>query len=115
LSNIKKQLLKYFSELSEQDQSSLVSYAEFLTSRESGSEPAAPEITEPLKIPRPETESVVKAIKRLSATYPMIDKSTLLNEISTFMTQHIIHGIAAPEVIDNLEIEFQNQYKKWQS
>ena len=115
MSNLKKQLLKHFSQLSEQDQSSLVSYGEFLSSRENSLESNNSEIKEPLQIPRPETESVVKAIKRLSATYPMLDKSTLLNEISTYMTQHIIHGVVAVEVIDNLEIEFQNQYKKWQS
>jgi len=115
LSNNKKELLNYFAKLSEQDQSSLVSYAEFLTTRDAALLPATPEITEPLDIPRPQDESVIKAIKRLSATYPMLDKSTLLNEISTHMTKHIIHGVAATEVIDSLETEFQEQYKKWKS
>lgn len=114
MSNFKKKLLNYFVLLTEQDQSSLVSYAEFLVNRESSAELATKEITEPLQIPRPENESVIKAIKRLSATYPMLDKSVLLNEISNHMTQHIIHGVTATEVIDNLETEFQNQYTKWQ-
>ncbi|MFV1983716.1 MAG: Crp/Fnr family transcriptional regulator [Thiohalomonadales bacterium] len=114
MSNYKKKLLKHFSNLSEQDQCSLVSYAEFLVNRENPSESANQEITEPLQIPRPDNESVIKAIKRLSATYPMLDKSVLLNEISTHMTQHIIHGVSATEVINNLESEFLKQYKKWQ-
>ncbi|VAW98972.1 hypothetical protein MNBD_GAMMA22-1384 [hydrothermal vent metagenome] len=115
MSNYKKQLIKHFAKLNEQDQNSLVSYAEFLVQRETPIEFNELEITEPLQIQRPEKESVIKAIKRLSATYPMLDKSALLNEISTFMTQHIIHGVEAKEVIDNLEVEFQNQFKKWQN
>lgn len=115
LSNHKKELLKHFTKLSEQDQSSLVSYAEFLATREPNSGPTTQEITEPLNISRPDNESVIKAIKRLSATYPMLDKSILLNDISTHMTKHIIHGVAANEVIDSLESEFQAQYKKWKT
>jgi hypothetical protein len=113
--SIKKKLLHNFSQLSEQDQGSLLSYAEFLASREGSTQAATQAITEPLQIPRPEKESVIKAIKRLSATYPMLDKSVLLNEISTHMTQHIIHGKSAESVIDDLESEFLNLYKKWQS
>ncbi len=101
--------------MSEQDQGSLVSYAEFLVSRETSLGTSLAEITEPLNIPRPEKESVIKAIKRLSATYPMLDKSVLLNEISNHMTRHIIHGISANEVIDNLEAEFLNQFEKWKN
>ncbi len=115
MSNLKKTLLNHFSNLSEQEQSSLVSYAEFLVSRETPLGLSASEITEPLNIPRPDKESVIKGIKRLSATYPMLDKSVLLNEISNHMTRHIIHGISASEVIDNLETEFLNQFEKWKS
>ncbi len=115
MSNYKKQLLKHFAKLNESDQCSLVSYAEFLVQRETPMVSAGLEITEPLQIQRPDKESVIKAIKRLSATYPMLDKSVLLNEISTYMTKHIIHGVEAKEIIDNLEVEFHNQFKKWQN
>jgi hypothetical protein len=115
LSNLKKELLKHFSKLAEQDQCSLVSYAEFLTTRDGAQDSAVLDITTPLDIPRPDKESVIKAIKRLSATYPMLDKSALLNEISNYMTKHIIHGESAGNVIDELETEFENQYKKWQN
>ncbi|MFV2060059.1 MAG: Crp/Fnr family transcriptional regulator [Gammaproteobacteria bacterium] len=114
MSNSKKKLSQYFSQLSEQDQGSLLSYAEFLVSKENALVSSTPAISEPLQIPRPETESVIKGIKRLTATYPMLDKSVLLNEISTHMTQHIIHGKSAESVIDDLESEFLNQFKKWQ-
>ncbi len=115
MSNSKKKLLRYFSQLTEQDQSSLLSYAEFLASKENSQALSNSALSEPLEIPRPETESVIKAIKRLTATYPMLDKSVLLNEISTHMTQHIIHGKSAESVIDDLESEFQNQYQQWQA
>jgi len=115
LSNLKNKLLKNFSKLSEQDKDSLASYAEFLATRENTMNSSVQEISEPLDIPPPENESVIKAIKRLSATYPMLDKSILLNEISSHMTQHLIRGVAATEVIKNLENAFKNEFKKWQS
>jgi len=86
----------------------LLEYAEFLAARYAG--PA--EITAPLDIPRPPKESVVKAIRRLSATYPMLDRSKVLNETSVLMTQHVIHGRSAVEVIDELEILFRRHYEK---
>ena len=36
----------------------------------------------------------------------------MLNETSTFMTQHIMQGRAAAEVIDDLEAMFRNFYEK---
>jgi hypothetical protein len=86
----------------------LLEFAEFLAARYGGS----PEVTAPLDIPRPEKESVVKAVKRLGATYPMIDRSKMLNETSVLMTQHIIQGRDAVEVIDELEILFRRHYEK---
>lgn len=85
----------------------LLEYAEFLASRH-----AKPDVAmEPLVIPRPEKESVVRAIKRLGATYPMVDRSKILNETSVLMTQHVIHGRDAVEIIDELEILFRNRYE----
>ena len=94
--------------LPEAQAQALLEFAEFLVARYGGS----PEITEPLDIPRPERESVVKAVKRLSATYPMIDRSKILNETSVLMTQHIVQGRDAVQVIDELEILFRRHYEK---
>ena len=98
-----KRLREILDELPEAQVTALLEYAEFLAARHGGPK----EITAPLDIPRPERESVVKAIKRLGATYPMLDRSRMLNETSVLMTQHVIHGRDAVEVIDWLEILFR--------
>lgn len=107
-SKTEKRLREILGELPETQASALLEYAEFLAARYSGPK----EITAPLDIPRPEKESVVKAIKRLGATYPMIDRSKMLNETSVLMTQHVISGRDASEVIDELEVLFRQHYEK---
>ena len=96
-------------QLDDGQRDTLVAFAEFLAGRaeaEAGeAEPAAP-----LDIPRPEKESVVKAIKRLSATYPMLDKSRMLDETSTLMAEHTLQGREADEVITELEVVFERHY-----
>jgi len=66
---------------------------------------------DPKPIPRPEKETVIKAIKRLRMTYPMVDKETVLHPISGLMSQHIMQGKAAYLVIDDLELLFSTQYE----
>ncbi|HID82844.1 MAG TPA: Crp/Fnr family transcriptional regulator [Chromatiales bacterium] len=110
-----KKLLQQFRKLNEQQQKTLQEFAEFLASREEDSEEAPPEISEPVVIPRPKEESVVKAIKRLTATYPMLEKQKVLNQTSSLMAQHIMQGRAAVDVIDELEIIFKTHYEKLKS
>ncbi len=110
-------LADIFQQLPVAEQLNLIAFAEFLHSR-SGSkpmrEPAPPAepvvIPEPEAIPRPEQESVVRAVKRLAQTYPMLDKSKMLNDTSTLVMQHVIQGRDAAEVIDELEIVFERYY-----
>ena len=110
-----KQLLDYFSSLDSENKTSLIAFAEFLSKRDIDS---SSEITnqytssEPVPIKRPETESVIKAIKRLTKTYPMIEKEQFLHSISDLMTAHLIQGKDSVSVIDELEILFLNAYKK---
>jgi len=111
-------LLKAFKSLDSVNKESLIAYAEFLQSRASieatEKDDAVVEslITkELLDITRPEGESVIKAIKRLSATYPMVDKENILHPISDLMTSHMIQGKKANDVIDELEVVFKNEYK----
>ncbi|MCW9013300.1 MAG: Crp/Fnr family transcriptional regulator [Gammaproteobacteria bacterium] len=103
-----KKLVEIFDYLPEQDQKTLLEFAEFLQSR-------APEpksvITEPLDIPRPEAESVVSAIKRLKQNYPMVEHSHLFNETSELMMQHMMQGRKADDIIDELEILFEEKFK----
>jgi hypothetical protein len=105
---IERRIREILGELPEAQAIALLEYAEFLASRHTTL--ATP--TEPLVIPRPERESVVRAIKRLGATYPMVDRSKILNETSVLMTQHVIHGRDAVEVINELEILFRQYYEK---
>jgi hypothetical protein len=104
-----KRLREIFGELPEPQAAALLEYAEFLAARHAGPKPSSV----PLDIPRPEKESVIKAIKRLGATYPMLDRSKMLNETSVLMTQHVISGRGAEEVIDELEALFRRQYEKF--
>jgi hypothetical protein len=107
--NKKEQRLReILGELPETQAVALLEYAEFLATRYGGPK----EISVPLDIPRPPKESVVKAIQRLGATYPMLDRSRMLNETSVLMTQHIISGRDVIEVIDELEIMFRRHYEK---
>jgi len=107
-SNTEKRLREILSDLPDAQAAALLEYAEFLATRYGGPK----EITSPLDIPRPPKESVVKAIRRLGATYPMLDRSKMLNETSSLMTQHVLHGRTAAEVIDELEIMFKRHYEK---
>jgi len=112
-------LLSLIEQLSPADRDVVTSFAEFLLSRSgnpviltSPPEPAAPaEIPEPEPVPRPEEERVVAAVKRLSKTYFMLDKSKMLGATSDLVTKHIMQGIEAAEVIDQLEQEFSDQYR----
>ena len=42
----------------------------------------------------------------------MLDKSLLLNETSALMTQHVMQGKDAVEVIDELELLFRRVYEE---
>lgn len=107
-----RKLLELFDALAPQQQETLMAFAEFLAARgeESGGTPA-----QPLPIARPEAETVVMAVKRLTRTYPMLDRRSLFAETSQFMAAHALEGRAAAEVIDELEAVFQRHYKTMMS
>jgi hypothetical protein len=107
-----RQLLKYFQELDAQSKQSVLDFTEFLATRGVPVEEVAQTLQ---NIPRPQNESVVKAIKRLAATYPMLDRSDMLNETSALMTEHIMQGRLAREVIDELEALFRTHYERIES
>lgn len=107
-----RKLVKLFKSLDDNNKESLLAFAEFLSSR-LGIDNSDVELeisVEPLDIERPEKESVVKAIKRLTATYPMVDKESILHPISGFMSSHIMQGRKAEDVIDDLEALFLKEY-----
>ncbi len=105
-----KQLLKLFQRLAEADRRSLMDYAEFLVGRSGGAEAPVPVSATPLNIPRPESESVIKAVRRLMQTYPMLERDKLLHETTSLVTRNVVHKDPAPGVIDELELLFKRHY-----
>jgi len=103
-----KKLLGFYRDLPDEVAQQLLDFAEFLAARY---KVEAKEISLPEEISRPENESVVIAIKRLSATYPMLNKDTLLNETASLVSQNLLQGRDAVEVIDELEVIFSKQYE----
>ena len=115
-SKSERKLIKLFKALDGQKQETLLSFAEFLLSQSVGQSDLEQVeektiITQPLDIVRPDNESVIKAIKRLSETYPMVDKDNILHPISDLMTAHMLQGKAAEKVIDELEAVFLKEYQ----
>ena len=104
-----KALADLFNALDQERQQSLFDYAEFLLAR-GGDAPQ--EIGEPLDIPRSENETVVGAIKRLKQTYPMIDSMKVFAVASNLMTEHMVSGREAEEVINEIEALFEETYQK---
>lgn len=109
-------LAEIFEKLGEAEQRSLIDYAEFLLQR---GEQTAPETEEkalplePEQLPRPDSESVVAAIKRLTATYHMLDRQALLSRTSELMSAHVLQGRDAADVIDELETVFSDYYRNY--
>lgn len=110
-----QRLLKLFRALSPAAQESLVSYAEFLAERGGAATGSSAPQARPADIERPETESVIAAIRRLSATFHMLDRDDLLHETSALMTAHVMQGKPAVEVIDELEVVFRRHYERVKS
>ena len=104
-----RRLLRLLRALPENRRASLLDFAEFLLNKALPDTPEVP--TQPLAIPRPEKESVVKAIKRLRETYPMVDRARILNDTSACMTAHLVHGKPAEQVIDDLEALFRRHFE----
>ena len=112
-----RQLLELFEQLDAAGRTSLLDYAGFLASR-SPEPPAVDEADsgvpqQPKPIPRPPNESVVKAIKRLSASYYMLERDRMLDETSSLMMAHVMQGRDAAAVIDDLERLFEQHYRRY--
>ena len=103
-------LQQIFKQLPPEHQQMLLVFAEFLQTRVV-SNSASP--LQPKYIPRPPQESVIAAIKRLSQSYPMLEKSKMLDKTSNLMTEHILHGRDKVAVIDELEMIFEQHYEEY--
>lgn len=114
MASAEQQLTEYFQQLGAGDQATLLAFAAFLASRSPA--PAVTVKTEPVTIPepeiieRPEGESVVGALKRLSKSYPMLDKTEMLSATSDLVATTIMQGRDPVGVIDELEDIFRTHY-----
>ncbi|MCK5001670.1 MAG: Crp/Fnr family transcriptional regulator [Gammaproteobacteria bacterium] len=104
-----KTLIEIFETLDAERQASLFDFAEFLQSKGGL---VVKEVGDPVEIERPDKETVVGAIKRLKNTYPMIESMTVFSSASELMTDHMVKGRDAIEVIDEMEKIFEDFYAK---
>ena len=121
-SKSERKLCKFYRSLNESDALTLMKFAEFLSvqivepnetvsAAETALSPDTP-FPEPKEIPAPENENVIKAIKRVSEMYYMVDRSTMLDVTSGLMTEHLMQGRPAVEVIADLKSAFHKEYVK---
>ncbi|MCK4865931.1 MAG: Crp/Fnr family transcriptional regulator [Gammaproteobacteria bacterium] len=103
-----KKLLEFYRNLPDEVAEQLLDYAEFLALRHSVETKT---ISSPEDISRPEKESVVVAVKRLTTTYPMLNMDKLLDKTASLVSQNMLQGRDAIEVIDELEIIFRRHYE----
>ena len=106
-----EKLLALFKKLDSGQRQTLIEFAGFLAAR--AENPVI--VAEPVPLTRPAGETVVRAIKRLTQTYPMLDRRKLLGETSQCVTQHALEGRPAAEIIDELEVLFARHYEKMRS
>jgi len=109
-------LLELFRVLGPDEQATLLVFAEFLHQRRVNATPMpraeAVEIPEPVPIIRPEQESIVAGLKRLSQTYPMLSKTEMLTATSDLVARNIMQGTDPAHVIDQLEDIFRECYQR---
>jgi hypothetical protein len=111
-------LLGIFKQLTAEDQASVMSFAEYLFDKSANKVKHKKKaevlvIQKPVDITRPKGEKVVIAIKRLTATYPMINTTGVLDHAAKLMTEHMLHGKDGKLIIDELELLFSQQYDKY--
>ncbi len=104
-----KALIELYDSLDDERKRSLCDFADFLYAQ---AEPVSKEIPEPDDIPRPEQETVVGAVKRLKSKYHMVESMTVFSAASVLMTDHMVKGRDVVEVIDEMELLFEDAYNK---
>ena len=119
MASVQQQLTVLIQQLGAGDQATLLAFAAFLASRapaHSVSVKVEPEIVpEPELIERPAQESVVGALKRLSKSYPMLNKAEMLSATSDLVAASIMQGSDPVGVIDELQEIFRRHYEQMKS
>ena len=120
MASAQQQLTELFQQLGAADQATLLAFAAFLASRATTTRNVAvknePEVLpEPLMIERPPQESIVGALKRLSKSFPMLNKAEMLSATSELVATSLMQGSDPAGVIDELEKIFNAHYEQFKS
>jgi len=102
-------LIELYEAMDDERKRSLCDFADFLYAK---AEPVCKEIPVPQDVPRPPQESVVGAVKRLKTKYHMVESMTVFSAASALMTDHMVKGRDLVEVIDEMELLFEDAYEK---
>jgi hypothetical protein len=121
MTETEKRVLAALEQLPEGTQQSVAQYAEFLV-QQGGGEVAAWGAGAPVATSEPESpqpvepdadEGPIKAIKRLRATYPMLERRKLLDETSQLISKRYLQDKPEGEVIAELEEVFERHYEHY--
>ena len=104
-----QQLIELYESMDEDRKRSLCDFADYLYTL---ADPISKEVLPPEDIPRPEKETVVGAVKRLKLSYHMVESMTVFSAASSLMTDHMVKGRDAVEVIGEMEQLFEDAYQK---
>ena len=102
-------LVELYESMDDERKRSLCDFADYLYAK---ADPISKEVPAPSEILRPESETVVGAVKRLKATYHMVESMSVFSAASALMTDHMVKGRDVVEVIDEMEILFEDSYKE---
>ncbi|MFO1364101.1 MAG: hypothetical protein U1F45_16830 [Burkholderiales bacterium] len=97
-------LLALWRRLDRERRATLVEFAEFLAAR--GEAPRSAQVA----TLRPQHETVVHAVRRLNASFPMLGRVRLLQPVGDLLSQHLVDGRDATAVIDDLEALYAAAY-----
>lgn len=97
-------LLDLWRRLDPDERRTLTEFAEFLAARARAPRSAR------IATPRPAHETVVHAVRRLNASYPMLARAKLLQPVGDLLSQHLVDGRAPQAVIDDLESLYAAAY-----
>ena len=102
-------LVELYEAMDDERKRSLCDFADFLYAK---AEPVSKEVPAPEDVPRPSKETVVGAVKRLKAKYHMVESMTVFSAASALMTDHMVKGRDVVEVIDEMELLFEDAYQQ---
>jgi hypothetical protein len=102
-------LIDLYEAMDDERKQGLSDFADFLYEKYG---PVEKDIPAPDEIARPESETVVGAVKRLKLTYHMIDSMSVFSAASALMTDHMVKGRDVIEVIDEMQVLFEQAYEE---